>query len=158
MLRKVAVELLTVWVIAPWAGIATRYRMGSPGIETRWGANFPHPSRLALGSIQPPVQWVPGLSRGESGRGVGLTTHPHLAPSVGLYICSPLGLSWPVLGDFVRGCTVLLEEHIHSYRLNLNKMHSSFPIMTFRICVRKEHRTEYSCSTDSKPCSRFNGI
>jgi hypothetical protein len=26
------------------------------------------------------IQWVPGLSRGLSGRGMALTTHPHLAP------------------------------------------------------------------------------
>ena len=28
------------------------------------GRGFPHPSRPALGSIQPPIQWVLGLSRG----------------------------------------------------------------------------------------------
>ena len=45
-------------------GIATDYGLDGPGIESRWGRDFPHLSRPALGLIQPPVQWVPGLSRG----------------------------------------------------------------------------------------------
>ena len=45
-------------------GIATRYGLDGPRIEYQWGRDFPHPSRPALGSTQPPVQWVPGLSRG----------------------------------------------------------------------------------------------
>ena len=35
-------------------GIATCYGMDGPGIESRWQLDFPHPSRSALGSSQPP--------------------------------------------------------------------------------------------------------
>jgi hypothetical protein len=42
-------------------GIATRYGLDGPGIESRYGRDFSHLIRPALGSTQPPIQWVPGL-------------------------------------------------------------------------------------------------
>jgi hypothetical protein len=46
-------------------GIATAYGLDGPGIESRWGRDFPHLSRPALTPTQSPVQWVPDLSRGK---------------------------------------------------------------------------------------------
>ena len=50
-------------------GIEIRYGLDGPGIESRWGRDFPHLSRPALGPTQTPVQWVPGLSRGVKAAG-----------------------------------------------------------------------------------------
>jgi hypothetical protein len=48
----------------PPVGIATGYGLDGPGIESRWGRDFSHSSRPALGHTQPSVQWVQCLSRG----------------------------------------------------------------------------------------------
>jgi hypothetical protein len=45
-------------------GIATRYGLGGPAIESRCRRDFPRPSRPTLGPTQTPVLWLPGLSRG----------------------------------------------------------------------------------------------
>ena len=81
-------------------GIATRYGLNGPGIESRWGGgrDFPHPSRPALGPTHPPVQWVPEVKR--PGRGVD---HPppssaEVEGRAELYLYSPSGPSWPVIG------------------------------------------------------------
>ena len=69
------------WEPGSSVGIATGYGLDGPRIESRWGHDFPHLSRPALGPTHPPLQWVPGLSRGvKNGRGVTLTPHPLLVP------------------------------------------------------------------------------
>jgi hypothetical protein len=74
-------------------GIATRCGLDGPGIESRWGRDFPHPSRPALGPTQPPTQWVPGLKR--PGRGVDHppTSSAEVKERVKLYLYSLFGPS-----------------------------------------------------------------
>ena len=62
-------------------GIATRYGLDCPGIESRWGRDFSHPSRSALGPTQLPNTMGAGSFSGvkRPQRGVD---HPHLAPTL----------------------------------------------------------------------------
>ena len=83
-------------------GIATCYGLDDPRIESRQRRDFLYPSRPTLGPTQSPIQWVPGLSWGVKRQGRG---DDHLPPSsaevkerVELYLYSPIGPSWPVIG------------------------------------------------------------
>ena len=58
-------------------GTATRYGLDGPGIECRWGAGFSAPVQTGPGAHPAPYTTGTGsLSREQSGRGVGLPTHP----------------------------------------------------------------------------------
>jgi hypothetical protein len=82
-------------------GIATRYRLDGPGIESQQGEISPpvqtgpgaHPDTYTTG-----IQYFTGVKR--PGRGVD---HPppssaEVKERVELYVCSPCGPSWPVIG------------------------------------------------------------
>jgi len=98
-------------------GRASSYGLDVPGIESRRGRDFPHASEPVLRSTQPPVQRVPGLSRGvkRPGRGVDHPPQPstEVKERVELYF-SPFGYSWPVLG-WTLPLTLLIYIYIYIY-------------------------------------------
>jgi len=76
-------------------GIGTGYGLDGQGIESLWRQDFPHLSRPALGPKLPPVQWVPGLSRGKERPGRDADPSPPSSAvgheRVELYLYSPYG-------------------------------------------------------------------
>jgi len=73
----------SIWIMSrpgSSVGIATDYELDGPGIESRWGRDFPpvqtgpgaHPASCTMGTGS-----FPGV---KCGRGVLLTTHPLLVP------------------------------------------------------------------------------
>jgi hypothetical protein len=44
----------------------TFYEMDGPGIKSRWGEVIRTSPHRPRGPTQPPMQWVPGLSRGKA--------------------------------------------------------------------------------------------
>jgi len=63
-------------------GIVTGCGLDGTGMESYWGRDFTHPSRLALVSSQPPVQWQTGLCSGGKAAGLGVDHAPPYSPKV----------------------------------------------------------------------------
>jgi hypothetical protein len=81
-------------------GTATPYGPEVPGIESRWGRDFPHSSKPALGPTQPPIQCVPGLFPGDKAAGAWRPTSSsvEVKERVEPYFYYLSELSLPVLG------------------------------------------------------------
>ena len=79
-----------IWFINQWpsqrfvgrdssVGIATRYWLDGPGIESRWGRDFPHPSRPALGAH--PASYTMRTGSFPGGKAAGAWRWPPTPPS-----------------------------------------------------------------------------
>ena len=83
-------------------GIATRYGLDGPGIESRWGARFSAPVQTAPGAHPASYTMGTGSLLGVKRPGRGADHPPpssvEVEGRVELYICSPSGPSWSVLG------------------------------------------------------------
>jgi hypothetical protein len=82
--------------------IATRYGLDGPGVECRWGARFS--ARVQTGPRAHPASYKMGTGSFPGVKRLG-PGFDHLTPSsaqvnerVELYLHSPSGPSWPVLG------------------------------------------------------------
>jgi len=89
-----------------WPGWLSRYsdslRAVRSGDRIPLGRDFPHPFRLALGSTHSPIKWATGTFAGVKYPRRGVNLPPPLSAKVEerveLYLYSPSGYPWPVLG------------------------------------------------------------
>ena len=83
-------------------GIVTRYGLDGPGIESRWGARFSTPVQTGPGAH--PASCImgtgpfPGVKRPGRGADHQPPSGAEIKEKVELYLCSPSGPSWPVIG------------------------------------------------------------
>ena len=83
-------------------GIATHCGLDGLGIESRWGARFSAPVKTGLGAHSASYAMgtgsFPGVNRPGCGVGHPPTSTVEVKDRVELYLYSPSGISWPVLG------------------------------------------------------------
>jgi hypothetical protein len=131
-------------------GIKTRYGLDGPGIESRWGTRFFHsrpdrpwgpPSLLYNG-----YRGVPGVTLPGSGFDHPPQSSAEVNERVELYLYSPSGSSWPVLGWTLLTCTVMITaqtvdntiflcfvEHASQYNsVKINQLYSQIILSIFR--------------------------
>ena len=95
-------------------GIATNYGLDGQGIESRWGSRFSAPVQTGPGA-HPALYTVgtgslPGVKRPGGGVDRPSPSSAEVKERVNLYLYSPSGPSWPVVG-----WTLPLPLHIYIY-------------------------------------------
>jgi len=90
-------------------GIATDYGLDGPGSNSGGDGIF-RPSRPVLGTTQPPVNWVPCLSRGKVRPGRAADHSPLLVPRSWKSRAIPLPTLWAT-PELKRGHFALLSYH-----------------------------------------------
>jgi hypothetical protein len=83
--------------------IATRYGLDGPGIESRWGRDFPHPPSLLYNGYR---VFPEGKAAGEW-RWQPTPSSAEVKKRVELYLYSPSGPSWSVIGELYLYLTVI---------------------------------------------------
>jgi len=82
-------------------GIATRYELDGPGIESRWGANFPAPVQTGPGAYAASCTMdagpFPGIKLPERGVEHAPVYSAKVKKRVELYLHFPSGTSWRIL-------------------------------------------------------------
>ena len=102
-------SLNLIFQYASSVDIATDYGLDGSGIESRWGEFF-RPSTPVVEPTQPPVQWLPALSRGKVRPGRAADHSPLLVPWSWKSRAIPLPTLWAITGP-VTGTLYLIFQY-----------------------------------------------
>ena len=95
------------------------------------GRDFPQLSRPALGPTQPPVQWLPDLSRGKERPGRDVDPSPLLVPWLRKSRAIPLLPLWVVRP--VQSLSACTRVHFTSYLINGTIFENKSSCVTYRL-------------------------
>jgi hypothetical protein len=96
--------------------IATCSGLYGPGLNPTGRQDFLHPSRVALGPTQPPIQWVPGLFPRGKRPGCGVD-HPPLSRAKVKERAIPLYLLWVFMACSIVNLLCILFEEMQGHCL-----------------------------------------
>jgi hypothetical protein len=88
------VYIITLYINALWAGIATRYGLDGPGIKSRWGRDFSAPVLTNPGAHPASYTMGTGVKRPGCGVNHPLQSSVEVKEREELYLCSLSGSSW----------------------------------------------------------------
>ena len=118
-------------------GIATHYGTDSLGIESQWGARFSSPVHTGPGAHPASCTMGTGSIQGvkRAGRGVNHTpsSSAEVKEGVELYLYSPSGPSWPVLGwNLPLTLPYLFSKHVWKSLISL-RIETCMDVVLFQL-------------------------